>query len=276
MTIMTFFSCLGGDFFMELGTILGIAGAFGSLIFCIALTGNGLGPYLDLPSLVEVIVGSYFATMVSAKLPTALGIFSTMGRAFKTRSFHEADIIKQMMSLSEKTRKEGLLALEEVIRDLDNKFMKKGLSLAVDGTDGAIIQELMEIEISKMQERHLKKVAILFQWAMVAPAVGMLGTVIGLVAMMKNLADKDSVGPNMAMALITTLYGAIVAHFFCTPMGVKLKEQDMDEAASMEMIIEGVLSIQAGDNPRILAMKLLAYLPPAESEKLEVELLGKD
>jgi chemotaxis protein MotA len=157
--------------------------------------------------------------------------------------------------------------------DLDNEFMKKGLRLAVDGTDASIIQDLMEIEISKMQERHSKKVAVMFQWATVAPAVGMLGTVIGLVAMMKNLDDKASVGPNMAMALITTLYGAIVAHFFCTPMGVKLRNADADEAASMEMIIEGVLSIQAGDNPRIVAMKLIAYLPPQDRKKLEDELL---
>jgi chemotaxis protein MotA len=191
----------------------------------------------------------------------------------KVSSFNEGAIITKLMAFSEKSRREGILALEDEIADLDNEFMKKGLRLVIDGTDGTIIQDLMEIEINKMQERHAKKIAVMFQWATVAPAVGMLGTVIGLVAMMKNLSNKDSVGPNMAMALITTLYGAIVAHFFCTPMGVKLRTQDAEEAASMEMTLEGILSIQAGDNPRILAMKLLGYLPPNERKVLETEII---
>jgi chemotaxis protein MotA len=258
---------------MDLGTIIGVLGAFGALGFTIVLTGNGLGPYIDMPSLVEVVIGSYFATMVSTSFSNAIGLFGTLGMSFKVRTFGEAEIIKNLMGFSEKARREGILALEDEIGDLQNEFMKKGLRFVIDGTDAGVIGDLMSLEISKMQERHALKLAVIFQWAAVAPAVGMLGTVIGLVAMMKNLSDKDSVGPSMAMAMITTLYGAIVAHFFCTPMAVKLRTQDAAEAASMEMIMEGVLSIQAGDNPRILVQKLLAYLNPVESKKLEAELL---
>jgi chemotaxis protein MotA len=258
---------------MDIATIIGVIGAFAALGLAIVFTGGSIFSYLDLPSFLEVIIGSYFAMMVSTSFSNAIGIFTTMARTLKVPFFNEADTITKLMAFSDKARKDGLLALEEVIPDLDNEFMKKGLRLAIDGTDGAIIQDLLEIEITKMQERHAKKVAVMFQWATVAPAVGMLGTVIGLVAMMKNLSDKDSVGPNMAMALITTLYGAIVAHFFCTPMGVKLRTQDAEEAASMEMIVEGVLSIQAGDNPRVLAMKLLGYLPPDKRRVLETDLL---
>jgi chemotaxis protein MotA len=258
---------------MDIATIVGVVGAFAALGLAVLFTGGSVLTYFDLPSLLEVIVGSYFAMMVSTSFPNAIGIFSTMARTMRVRSFGEVQIIHKLMAFTDKSRREGLLSLEEDIVDLDNEFMKKGLRLVIDGTDGETIQDLMEIEITKMRERHAKKIAVLYQWATVAPAVGMLGTVIGLVAMMKNMSDKESVGPNMAMALITTLYGAIVAHFFCTPMAVKLKTQDVEEAACMEMIIEGVLSIQAGDNPRISARKLLEYLPPKDRKILEAELL---
>jgi chemotaxis protein MotA len=258
---------------VDIATLLGVGGAFAALGLAVFFTGGSVITYIDIPSFMEVIIGSYFAMMVSTSLSNALGIFGTMARTMRVPHFDMVGIIQKLMSFADKSRREGILSLEEEIVDLDNEFMKKGLRLVVDGTDGEIIQDLLGIEINKMQERHAKKIAVLYQWATVAPAVGMLGTVIGLVAMMKNLSDKDSVGPNMAMALITTLYGAIVAHFFCTPMAVKLKSQDADEAACMEMIIEGVLSIQAGDNPRVSAVKLLSYLPPNERRTLEAELL---
>jgi chemotaxis protein MotA len=258
---------------MNISTILGVVGCLALIAMGIITGGNTLLTFWDLPSFLIVFGGSYLGLFTYSTMSDTLGIFGTVGLTFKAVTFNEAGIIQKLMAMSEKARREGILALEEDMADLDNEFMKKGLRLAVDGTDGEIIQDLMEIEISKMQARHAKKIAVLFQWATVAPAVGMLGTVIGLVAMMKNLSDKDSVGPNMALALITTLYGAIVAHFFCTPMAVKLRTQDAEEAASMEMIIEGVLSIQAGDNPRIVAMKLLAYLPPQDRTQLEKELI---
>ncbi|MDR2842830.1 MAG: motility protein A [Spirochaetaceae bacterium] len=258
---------------MNIATLLGIIGAFSSLVIAIIFCGGAITLYLDLPSLVEVVVGSYFAMMVSTSFPNALGLFSLMGRAFGVPNFHEEKIITQLASFSNKARQEGLLALEEVIGDIDNPFMKKGLQLAVDGTDAAIIENMLSLEISKMQKRHRGRTQAILQWATVAPAVGMLGTVIGLVAMMKNLSDKDSVGPNMAMALITTLYGAIVAHFFCTPIAIKLKEYDAQEAETMEMILEGILAIQSGANPRTMILNLLAYLPPKKRASIEAELL---
>jgi chemotaxis protein MotA len=258
---------------VNIATLLGIIGAFSSLVIAIIFCGGAVSLYLDLPSLVEVVIGSYFAMMVSTSLPNALGLFKLMGKAFGVPNFHEGDIVRQMAAFCNKTRQEGLLALEEVIGDIENPFMKKGLQLAVDGTDAAVISDMLSLEITKMQKRHKGKVQAILQWATVAPAVGMLGTVIGLVAMMKNLSDKDSVGPNMAMALITTLYGAIVAHFFCTPIAVKLKDYDVQEAESMEMILEGILSIQSGENPRVMVMKLLTYLPPEKRAPIEAELL---
>jgi chemotaxis protein MotA len=177
------------------------------------------------------------------------------------------------MSMSEKARREGLLALEEELEDLDDEFIKKGLRLVVDGTDAEIIRSLMETELSQMQERHMTKIGMINMWGSLAPGLGMLGTVIGLIGMLKNLEDKSALGPNMAVALITTLYGSMMANLIMIPVSGKLKNIDGDETKVKEMVIEGVLSIQAGDNPRILAMKLLSYLNPADRRSAEAEFL---
>jgi len=145
------------------------------------------------------------------------------------------------------------------------------MRLVVDGTDAGIIRELMETELSQMQDRHAAKISMVIGWAGLAPGLGMLGTVIGLIGMLKNLEDKSSLGPNMAVALITTLYGSILANLMFIPIFGKLKSIDAAESKVKEMQIEGVLSIQAGDNPRILATKLLSYLDPISRKAVEAE-----
>jgi chemotaxis protein MotA len=151
--------------------------------------------------------------------------------------------------------------------------MKKGLRLVVDGTDAEVIRTLMETELNQVQERHSAKIGVVNMWGTLAPGLGMLGTVVGLIAMLKNLEDKSALGPNMAVALITTLYGAIIANLIMIPISGKLKTHDAMEAKVKEMQIEGILSIQAGDNPRILAMKLLSYLNPLDRKAVEAEVL---
>jgi chemotaxis protein MotA len=143
----------------------------------------------------------------------------------------------------------------------------------VDGTDAEIIRDLMELELSQMQGRHADKIGIINMWAALGPGLGMLGTVVGLISMLKNLEDKASIGPNMALALVTTLYGSMVANLLMIPFAAKLRGHDAKETMVKEMVIEGVLSIQAGDNTRILAMKLLAYLTPAARRDIEKEVL---
>jgi chemotaxis protein MotA len=151
--------------------------------------------------------------------------------------------------------------------------MKKGLRLVVDGTDAEVIRSLMETELSQMQDRNASKISTINMWGTLAPGLGMLGTVIGLIGMLKNLEDKSALGPNMAVALITTLYGSMMANLLMIPWAGKLKTNDAREATVKEMEIEGVLSIQAGDNPRILAMKLLSYLTPGDRKAVEAEVL---
>jgi len=261
---------------MDLASIVGLVGAFGMVIFTAISTAGGmigLIRLLNLPSFALVVLGSYFAVMVANKWSTSLGVFGAIQRTFSVPTFNESAIIQKLVAFSEKARREGLLALEDELEDLEDEFMKKGLRLVVDGTDQAIIRDLLELELTQMQARHSVVQAMLMTWAGAAPAFGMMGTVIGLVNMLSNLEDKSSIGPNMAMALITTLYGSLIANVTVAPWSTKLKGQSNAEATVKEMVIEGVLSIQAGDNTRILAMKLMAYLEPSLRKSLEAELL---
>jgi chemotaxis protein MotA len=235
--------------------------------------GSGLLTFVDIPSVLIVVLGSYFGLFTFSSISNTLGIFGTMNLAFKVPNYNEKGLITKLMAMSEKARREGLLALEEELEDLDDEFMKKGMRLVVDGTDAEIIRTLMETELNQIQERHVAKISVINMWGTLAPGLGMLGTVIGLIGMLKNLEDKSTLGPNMAVALITTLYGSIMANLVMIPVGGKLKSIDAREAIVKEMEIEGVLSIQAGDNPRILAMKLLSYLNPLDRKAVEAEVL---
>jgi chemotaxis protein MotA len=257
---------------MDLGSLIGVVGALAMMILGVISGGSGISTYADVPSFFIVVLGSWFCFMAASSIGAAIGIFKVMGLTFSVPNLGEKGIVVKLMAFSDKARREGLLALEEELEDLDDEFMKKGLRLVVDGTDAAIVRDLLEIEVSQMQDRHASKISGLSMWAALAPGFGMLGTVIGLIAMMKNLEDKASVGPNMAVALITTLYGSMIANWLLTPIIAKLKTNDAKEAQVREMIIEGILSIQAGDNPRILGMKLVAYLSMEDRKEVEQQI----
>ncbi|MDR1096040.1 MAG: motility protein A [Spirochaetaceae bacterium] len=258
---------------MDISTIVGIVGSFGMIVMSILASGGSVLAFADFPSFLIVVAGSFFTVMTAVSISEAIGMFKVLGLTFQVPSYDMAGIIKKLMVFADKARREGLLSLEEELEDLDNEFMKKGLRLVVDGTDAAVVRGLLEIEISQVDGRHGAKTTVMSMWATLAPSFGMMGTVVGLVAMMRNLDDKASVGPNMAIALITTMYGSLVANVMLLPMGTKLKAQNIKECTIMEMVLEGILSIQAGDNPRVLAMKLLSYLDPPARKSLEAEVL---
>jgi chemotaxis protein MotA len=258
---------------MDISSIIGLAGAFGMIVMSIITGGGSIMSVVDLPSFLMVVLGSWFALLLATSLSDGLGVFNLIGRAFRIPVFNEQGIITKLMAFSEKARREGLLALEDELEDLDDEFMKKGLRLVVDGTDAEIIRNLMELELSQMNGRHMDKISIITMWATLGPGLGMLGTVVGLIGMLQNLDDKASIGPNMALALVTTFYGSVVANLLMIPFANKLKGHDAKETVVKEMVIEGVLSIQAGDNTRILAMKLLAYLNPTDRRAMEAEIL---
>jgi chemotaxis protein MotA len=259
---------------MDLGTLIGTIGGAVALVFCVITSGGALSGIFDVPSLIFVVGGSFFALFHGASIGQVLGMVKCIGRAYKSFNFGAENIIKTLVSLSEKARREGILALEEGIEDVGDDFMKAGIRLVVDGTDGNVIRAIMENEMSQCEGRHMEVVGILNFWGSVGPGFGMMGTVIGLIGMLRNLEDKSSLGPNMAVALITTLYGSLLVNWMFSPWSQKLLRQNSAEMSVKEIIIEGVLSIQAGDNPRILAQKLLTYLEPAKKNALAKEIMN--
>lgn len=258
---------------MDIATIIGLVGGTACVVMSVITSGGTMMGIIDIPSVFMTVGGSFCALLIVAPLKDVITTLKVMGKTFKIPDFGEKMLVQNMVALSEKARREGILALEEGLDDLDDEFMKTGLRLVVDGTDGAVIRGIMESEMSQIEARHMNFIGVVNQWAGYAPGFGMIGTVLGLVGMLRNLEDKSSLGPNMAVALITTLYGCLMANWILGPMATKLTGQNSNEMRAKEMVIEGVLSIQAGDNPRILAMKLLTYLDPVSRKAIEADVL---
>src|SRR5574344_2638747 len=258
---------------MDIASLIGVVGGAACIFIGVITSGGSLMGIVDIPSIFVTFGGSYASLFLLAPINEVVGVFANLGRAFKTYDYGEKALVPNMVALAEKARREGILALEEGLDDLDDPFLKEGLRLVVDGTDGQIIRNIMENEMGQIEARHMERINVVNQWAGFGPGFGMMGTVIGLIGMLNNLADKSSLGPNMAVALVTTLYGSMMANWLLGPFSQKLIWQNAQEMSSKEMILEGVLSIQAGDNPRILAMKLLTYLDPKTRKVIEADVL---
>ncbi len=173
-------------------------------------------------------------------------------------------VIKDLVKFAEIARREGILSLENHIGDMKEEFVVRGIKMAVDGTDPELIRVIMETELEGLMDRHMQGKMILDQFAKYAPAFGMIGTLLGLIFMLGSMSDPSAIGPSMAVALITTLYGAIVANVFAGPLADKLYQNDQSEVLMKTVIIAGVMAIQSGDNPRVVESKLLTYLPPSQ------------
>ena len=258
---------------MDIATIIGLVGGVAAIIMSVITSGGSLMGIIDSASVFMTIGGSFCAILSVSPMKDVLHTFKVLREVFIIPDFGEKVLVQNMVALSEKARREGILALEEGLEDLEDEFMKTGLRLVVDGTDGAVIRTILESEMDQVEARHMVYINVMTQWAGYAPGFGMIGTVLGLIGMLKNLEDKSSLGPNMAVALVTTLYGSLLANWIIGPMAQKLINQNSQEMRIKEMIIEGVLSIQAGDNPRILALKLLTYLDPKSRKAIEADVL---
>jgi chemotaxis protein MotA len=256
---------------MDLGTIIGLILGFVMILMSVLTSGGGLGSYIDIPSIFMVIGGSFAALMVGNPLQRVLGMMKYVNHALNVPNWGEEGIISTLVNFSEKARREGLLALEDDLEEVEQEFMKKGIQLVVDGTDPEIIKNLLYNELNQIQERHQDGIKLFDDWGKFAPAFGMIGTLAGLIAMLANLNDPDAIGSGMALALITTMYGAIFANLVLVPIKNKLEGRDKGETLVKEIMIEGILSIQSGDNPRILEVKLLSYLPPVRREAIMAE-----
>ena len=190
---------------------------------------------------------------------------------FKAPALNTSEMIGKIIELSNVARKEGLLSLEEAATDLEEPFLKKGILLIVDGTDPELVRAIMETELVSVEGRHKETIGFWDTLAAMGPAWGMIGTLIGLVDMLYHMDDPSTLGPAMAVALITTLYGSLLANWICTPVSNKLKADNAVEMQQKEVMIEGLLSIQAGENPRVIEEKLKSFLPPKDRTSADGE-----
>ena len=247
---------------MDLATILGIIIGLGLVVFTI-LSGSGSAAiFIHFPSLAVVIGGAVAATLVHTPLAEVISAMKVVGNAFKVEPAKEPEIIEQFVDLAKKARREGILAIDRELGNIEDDFMRSGLEMAVDGSEPETIRSVLETELQYLIERHKKGKQIFSSLGMYAPAFGMIGTLIGLIAMLQNLDDPSNIGGGMAVALITTFYGALFANLLFLPIAGKLQGKSDDEIIRKEMIIEGVLAIQYGEHPKNINRKLLNFIAP--------------
>lgn len=251
---------------MDIASIIGLLLCFGMCAYGIIDSAgiNNINRYLDAPSAIITFGGSFFAVMAMRSMKEYLAGFKSFMLVFKTPVIDVGTMIQKIIDLSNVARKEGLLSLEEAAGELDDEFMKKGILLIVDGTDPELVRAIMETELVSVEDRHKSKIAFWDDLGAMGPAWGMIGTLIGLVNMLYEMDDPSTLGPSMAVALITTLYGSLLANWICAPVAGKLKANNASEIMLKEIMIEGLLSIQAGENPRVIEEKLKSFLSPAE------------
>lgn len=251
---------------MDIATIVGVISAFGLVVGAI-LMGGSLNLFISIPSFIIVVGGTLGATLINYPLRDVLGVFSVAKNAIFSTNISIDELVERFMVYANKSRKEGILSLESEIKTVKDVFLKKGVQLSIDGLEPQDINDILDTEIEFIRSRHQLGAEIFSTMGAFAPALGMIGTLIGLVQMLQNMDDPSTIGPAMALALLTTFYGSIMANIVCLPLAGKLKTRSKEEMLTKEMTVQGIMSLSNGDNPRILEQKLKAYMPSDGSEE---------
>lgn len=247
---------------MDPGTIAGIVAAFVAVLGSMVMEGGNPASMIAPPAILLVIVGSAGVALASGLLKDATSIPALLKTALLAKP-HEADeTIKQVVKFAETARREGLLALEEASRTIEDPFLKKGIELAVDGTDPEELREILEADVMAMKARHKAGAKFFTDMGAYAPTLGIIGTVLGLVHVLENLSEPEKLGHLIAGAFLATLWGVMSANLMWLPIGSKLKRVSEIEVHHRELLMEGIISIQAGANPRVIEQKLLSFIPP--------------
>jgi len=253
---------------LDLSSVLGLVGGIAVIAVTILISGD-LAGYIDIPSIICTFGGAITITIMAFPINKLKDGLSALKYVFFYSEIDAENIIKSIIELANVARKEGLLALEEAAQQLKDDFLQKGILLIVDGTDPELVRNILETELSFIEERHKSNQGVYEYLGAIGPGFGMLGTLIGLINMLANLSDPSTVGPNMAVAIITTFYGSVIQNIFCNPVVNKLKIRSSQETLMKEVMLEGMLSIQAGENPRIIEEKLKAFMSPKLRGNLE-------
>ncbi|MCZ6836601.1 MAG: motility protein A [Planctomycetota bacterium] len=247
---------------MDIATLIGLILGIACILLGILL-GGSIMAYVDAPSMLIVLGGGTAATLTSMPLIAFMKFPKIVGKALFNKPVDPMELIRQLVELAEVARRDGILALENSIDQIEDAFLIRGIQMAVDGSDPEVIESILETELENLIERHQSGKKLFDSFGRFAPAFGMIGTLIGLVAMLSNMDDPSKIGAGMAAALLTTLYGAMVANLLFLPMAEKLASRSSEEVLLKTMITQGVMSIQAGDNPRNVESKLLTFVPPS-------------
>ena len=253
---------------MDLATLVGMLGGIGFIVMAMILGGD-LSMFVDVPSVLIVFCGSLFVVMSQFTLGQFFGAGKVAGKAFMFKIDTPEDLIEKVVEMADAARKGGFLALEEA--EIANPFMQKGVDMLVDGHDIDVVRETLAKDISMTTERHEFGVSIFKGLGDVAPAMGMIGTLIGLVAMLSNMDDPKAIGPAMAVALLTTLYGAFLANVICLPIAAKLSNRLNEEKLNQSLILDGIVGIADGQNPRVIEGILKNYLAASKRGAAEEE-----
>lgn len=251
---------------MDIASLIGLLGAIGMILLAM-IQGGGISPFIDPPSILIVFGGTFFAVMYTAPLATFLGSFGAMGKGFMPPVKKQEDVVTRMVELASIARKDGMMALEG--QEVPDSFFEKGLQMLVDGADEGKLTQQLNQEIKSMKIRHQSNQDVVKAWIDIAPAMGMIGTLVGLVLMLGNMADPKAIGPAMAVALLTTLYGAFIANVLFSPLLTKLEGYTAYETVYREMVVLGLKYISRGESPRNIQDQMVANLPPKLQEQLE-------
>jgi chemotaxis protein MotA len=253
---------------VDIATLIGLLLSFGLIVWAVNL-GGSLSHFIDIPSVAIVMGGTLAAILAHTPLPKVLGMLGVLKKTVLFSAPEPDAVIAKMVSYAERARREGILALEEDSENESDLFLRKGLRLAVDGTDPQLLEKILNTDMGQIELRHQEGKKILEAGGTFAPAFGMIGTLVGLVNMLSFLEDPTSIGAGMATALITTFYGAVLANAFFLPLAGKLATRSEEEMLVKEMIVDGIMAIQSGDSPRIVEEKLRSFLSPALRRKLD-------
>lgn len=252
---------------MDIATIIGIFSAFGLVVVAMA-SGGGLSWFLDLPSALIVFGGVFGVVFIHYPLSDVFGVFKVVKHVFLKKKNNPNDVIETMVEMARVARRDGLLALEKMAEKIDDPFFVKAAHLLVDGIEPEHVASILDTELDYVEERHRLGAEIFTTMGNVAPAMGMTGTLIGLVQMLMQMSDPSTIGPAMSVALVTTFYGVILANLIFLPIAGKLRRLSTQELLEKQLIISGILALQSGDNPRIIEQKLHSFISPRERKSL--------
>jgi chemotaxis protein MotA len=253
---------------LDLGFLFGVLGTWVLLLWSL-LSGGSLLAYWDFASFIMVVCGAVTIVFISLPAGVVMGVPKVLKQAFVADAANIEGLIQDLVSYAEIARRDGILSLENVTKDMKDPFIVRGIQMAVDGTDPELIEQILTTELDNLSSRHDTGKSVLDLYAKYAPAMGMIGTLVGLVVMLQNMDDPSKIGPGMAVALLTTLYGAVLANALCLPLSDRLAKKNSEEVLYKTIIIKGVMAIQSGDNPRVVEQKLRTFLPPSKRPQAE-------